>query len=174
MSVRTWAYVKDGVVVNAALSTPENVDVYPFPYEEAVDVTDLDPRPGPGWRREAGEWFPPPPEDPAPEPSTGIAGTAHALGREDAGRTLAFTSPAAVWVTVPPGLGETFSCRLLQAGTGPVTLVPGPGVQLHSAGDSYVSGGQWTAMTIDAVAADVLAVEIIEAPSAPDTEEEAS
>lgn len=51
---RTLALIAGGVVQNVILGDPAD-----FP--DAIDVTDLNPRPGPGWLYQGGEFDPPPP-----------------------------------------------------------------------------------------------------------------
>lgn len=147
--VRTWAYILAGTVVNTALSTPENVAAYPFPYDDAIDITDLTPKPGPGWLHD-GTAFAPPPDPPAPDPN--------AISPSDDGTNKAIDRETTTTITVPTGLGPSFFCRIVQTGIGIVTLAPAPGVQLHSESGSFTSAGQWAAMTLTAVGGDVLVV----------------
>lgn len=149
MSVRDFAYILDGVVVNVCRSTPENVALYPFPYDAAIDITDRVPKPGPGWTYD-GAAFSPPPPPPAPDPN--------AISPSDDGTNKAIDRETAVTITVPAGLGPSFFCRIVQTGPGPVTLTPDSGVQLHSESGSFTSAGQWAAMTLTAVGSDVLVV----------------
>jgi len=152
MMVRDFAYILDGVVVNVCRSTPDNVALYPFPYDVAVDVTDLDPRPGPKWRYVDGDWLEPLPE-PGP-PSPAIDGTAHQVSAADGGRTLATTSAATVTVTVPAGLGPDFRATYVQQGGGRIQFAAGPGASVQSA-SGYRSAGRWSSVTVTAIAGSV-------------------
>lgn len=59
MSERGWAYVLDGTVIDCCRSAEEFVDVYPWPYDEAIDITEVEPRPGPGWTWDGTAFAPP-------------------------------------------------------------------------------------------------------------------
>lgn len=145
MSVRDYAYILDGVVANVCRSTADNVALYPFPYDLAVDVTDLEPRPGPKWRFLDGDWSEPEPEPP-PTPNA-IAGTAHAVTAGDDGRTLSTTSAATVTVTVPSSLPSGFRATFVQQGGGRIQFVAGPGASVQSS-SGYRTAGRWSSVSV--------------------------
>lgn len=151
MMVRDYAYILDGVVVNVCRSTADNVALYPFPYDMAVDVTDLEPRPGPRWRYVDGDWSEPPSEPPPePEPaapSNAIAGTAYAVSPSDDGRTLATVSAATVTVTVPASLPAGFRATFVQQGGGRIQFVAGPGASVQSS-SGYRTAGRWSSVSV--------------------------
>ncbi|WP_296435590.1 MULTISPECIES: hypothetical protein [unclassified Rhizobium] len=72
------------------------------------------------------------------------------LTRKHQGRALIFSGPCVV--TVPSGLPEGFSCGLMQAGAGVVTLAPGAGVTLNSMGGALTTAGQWAIVGLSALA----------------------
>lgn len=154
MMVRDYAYILGGVVQNVCRSTADNVALYPFPYDAAVDVTDLDPRPGPKWRYVDGDWSQPPPEPVPVVPSPTVDGTAHAVSAADDGRTLATTSAATVTVTVPAGLGAGFRATFVQQGGGRIAFAAGPGASVQSA-SGYRSAGRWSSVTVTGIAGGV-------------------
>lgn len=56
--------IRDNVVVNTIVADPsDDISAFPsrFGCDEAIDATDLFPRPAPGWTRHNSEWRPPPP-----------------------------------------------------------------------------------------------------------------
>jgi len=71
------------------------------------------------------------------------ATTARTLSAGDNGKFLYFTSASAVLVTIPSGLGVSFSCVVIQAGTAQVTLAAGSGVTLNSYGALVKTAGQY-------------------------------
>lgn len=62
--MRTLALIDGGTIANLIIGDPVQ-------WAGAIDVTDLDPRPGPGWSYDGVVFAPPVP--PAPEPKTAIA-----------------------------------------------------------------------------------------------------
>ena len=56
--IRTFALISEGTVVNAVLSATQPPN--------AIDITDLSPRPGPGWTYDGQTFAPPPPVEPEP------------------------------------------------------------------------------------------------------------
>ena len=59
-TVKTWAYVISGVVVNVAIADDEHAGNAPFNYDEIINITDIQRRPGPGWTYNETDGFRPP------------------------------------------------------------------------------------------------------------------
>jgi hypothetical protein len=59
--VRTFAIIEDGIVANVILA-----DAWP----NGIDVTDLTPRPGPGWSYDSETFSPPAPVEPVVQTTT--------------------------------------------------------------------------------------------------------
>lgn len=68
---QVWALVKGGTVDNVIVADQQFIDSTADSalYETAIEVTDLDPRPGPGWAYDEQAGFTQPPPAPAPAPS---------------------------------------------------------------------------------------------------------
>ena len=58
-AVNNYAYVYGGMVINVAISAPENAEKVPFPFDSVHVVNDR-PRPSVGWTYSEGEGFRPP------------------------------------------------------------------------------------------------------------------
>jgi hypothetical protein len=96
------------------------------------------------------------PQGPAgPEPSLTIAdnaNTAITLADTDNNKVVRCTSSSAVTITVPSTLAAGFSCMVIQAGTGRVTLQAGSGATLNSFGNLLATAGQHAPASIMRVA----------------------
>jgi hypothetical protein len=80
-----------------------------------------------------------------PEPSLTIAdnaATSITLADTDNNRVVRCTSSSAVTITVPSTLAAGFSCMIIQAGTGRVTLQAGSGATINSFGNLLATAGQ--------------------------------
>ena len=75
--------------------------------------------------------------------------TVYPLTNADYGRTLVFTSGAAISVTVPNGLQPGFSCTLIQQGAGQITV---SGAATVNGRNGLKSAGQYAALGIQNVA----------------------
>jgi hypothetical protein len=77
------------------------------------------------------------------------ATTARTLSNDDNGRTIVFSNGSAVSVTVPAGLVSGFTCELVQAGAGAVTVVAGSSTTVSKlAAVTLVLAGQWAAARV--------------------------
>lgn len=88
-----------------------------------------------------------------------VSGTTDTLLAADNGCVVAFNSSSAVTVTVPSGLGANFACRILQLGTGQVSIAPGSGVTLNSYSAQRRLLGQFTSADLWAYADDTFILE---------------
>jgi hypothetical protein len=80
-----------------------------------------------------------------PEPSLTIAdnaATSISLADSDNNRVIRCTASSAVTITVPSTLAAGFSCMIIQAGTGRVTLQAGAGTTINSFGSLLSTAGQ--------------------------------
>ena len=85
-------------------------------------------------------------------------GTTYTLQTTDNGKTVTLDNAAAITVTVPTGLGATFSADLVQIGTGNVYVEAGSGATLLAYSSSYNLQGQGARAKVAAYAADTLAL----------------
>lgn len=89
---------------------------------------------------------------------TTIAGTTHTLAEGDDGHLLYCTSSSPVTITTAVGLGEAFSCMVVQGGAGQVTVVQGSGTTLTSYGNLLSTAGQHATISVFTPAADTFLV----------------
>lgn len=89
---------------------------------------------------------------------TTITGTTHTLAEGDDGHLLYCTSSSPVTITTAVGLGEAFSCMVVQGGTGQVTVVQGSGTTLTSYGNLLSTAGRYAAISVFTPAADTFLV----------------
>ena len=89
---------------------------------------------------------------------TTIAGTTHTLAAGNNGYLLYCTSSSPVTITTAVGLGEAFSCMVVQGGTGQVTVVQGSGTTLTSYGNLLSTAGRYAAISVFTPAADTFLV----------------
>ena len=90
-----------------------------------------------------------------PEPSLNVtdnAGTSITLADTDNNKIVRCTASSAVTVTVPSTLAAGFSCMIIQAGTGQVTITAGSGTTLNSFGALLKTAGQHAPVSIIRVA----------------------
>ena len=80
--------------------------------------------------------------------------TTRTLTAADNGFVLYFTAATAVTLTTAAGLGAAFSCMVVQAGAGQITVAPGAGTTLLSYGNMLKSAGQHAALTLVTPSAD--------------------
>jgi hypothetical protein len=93
-----------------------------------------------------------------PEPSLNVAdnaATSITLADTDNNKIMRCTSSSAVTITVPSTLASGFSCMVIQAGTGQVTLVAGSGATLNSFGALLKTAGQHAPASLISVGAGV-------------------
>jgi len=94
--------------------------------------------------------------------STTQPGTAYTFALVDLATVVRFSNAAPVVVTVPPNSTVAFPVgaviEVFQAGIGPVTLVPGAGVTLQSAGGFVAVAGQYATVGLRQDATDVWVV----------------
>ena len=86
-----------------------------------------------------------------PQPSitvTNDANTSIILSDSNNNSIVCCTSSSAVTVIVPSTLAAGFSCMIIQAGTGQVTLQAGSGTTLNSFGALFKTAGQNAAVSI--------------------------
>ena len=83
-----------------------------------------------------------------------ITGTTRTLTAADNGYVLYCTSADAVTLTTASGLGAAFSCMVVQAGLGKITVVAGAGTTLASYGSMVKSAGQYATLTLFTPVAD--------------------
>lgn len=69
-------------------------------------------------------------------------GTTYTLQAADLGVVVTLNNTSPITVTVPSGLGANFYCRLIQIGTGQVTVQAGGGVTLNSYASQFKIIGQ--------------------------------
>jgi hypothetical protein len=89
---------------------------------------------------------------------TTITGTTHTLAAGNNGYLLYCTSSSPVTITTASGLGEAFSCMVVQGGTGQVTVAQGSGTTLTSYGDLLSTAGRHAAISVFTPAADTFLV----------------
>ena len=76
------------------------------------------------------------------------------LSTNDNGRIIYFTSNSAITVTTAASLGVGFSCTLIQAGTGQITVTAGSNTTINSYGGLVKSAGQYAIVGIISPVAD--------------------
>lgn len=81
------------------------------------------------------------------------AGTSRTLSAADNGKVIYCTSGSAVTITCATGLGVGFSCTIIQAGAGKVTVAAGAAT-LNSYASLVSLAGQYAAATLIAPVAD--------------------
>jgi hypothetical protein len=86
----------------------------------------------------------------------GTLTTSRNLATTDNNATLAYSGSSPITLTYPTGLGATFSCTVVQLGTGKITVSPAGGV---TAGNIGLTNGPGSLTTIAAVAADSYAAQ---------------
>ena len=74
--------------------------------------------------------------------------TARTLSAADNGKIIYFTNASAITVTTASGLGQGFSCALIQGGTGQITIAQGAGCTLASFMSAYKSIGQYASLSV--------------------------
>lgn len=84
-------------------------------------------------------------------------GTAYTLTVTDNGKWITCNNAAAVTVTVPAGLGQSFSCVIQQIGAGQVSL-SASGTTLNNVDTQTAISGQYGLVTLFAYAANTFVV----------------
>jgi len=79
-----------------------------------------------------------------------VSGTADTLVIGDSDNIVRYTNAADITVTVPTGLGDSFSCLLLQDGAGQV-IWSESGTTIECANSHTRTGGQYTGVTLVAI-----------------------
>lgn len=120
VDVRVWALIaSDGTIGNVVLATSEFVHAVAADYADHVDVTDLTPRPGPGWVRDRDGTFTPPIDDAPPERAP-VAVAVTDPGRLAVDRAALTAGAAAVNAATPlPQLRAAVAQALAAITTGP-------------------------------------------------------
>jgi len=72
-----------------------------------------------------------------------VSGATDTILATDLGNAVSYTSGSAVAVTVPPDLPIGFTCLLIQAGAGTVTVGGGVGVTIDNRQSQFDTAGQW-------------------------------
>lgn len=85
-----------------------------------------------------------------------VTGTTDTILSADLGNAVRYTSGDPVTVSVPSGLGEGFTCLLLQAGAGTVTVAAGAGATVVNRQTQFDAAGQWAVCSLFADEADHL------------------
>jgi hypothetical protein len=85
------------------------------------------------------------------------ATTARTLGASDNGKTIVFSSSSAVTVTVNTGLAAGFSCKIIQGGTGTVSINAGTATR-QSRGSLFATNGQYAQVELTWVATDTYVI----------------
>jgi hypothetical protein len=83
---------------------------------------------------------------------TTISGTSHTLVSTNNGAVLRFTASSAVTITIPTGLSSSFSCSIIQEGTGQITITPDAGVTRNAFGGATKTAGRYAVATLIATA----------------------
>jgi hypothetical protein len=83
---------------------------------------------------------------------TSISDTTLTLTASHNGAILGFTSNSAITITIPTGLNATFSCSIIQQGTGQITITPASGVTRNAFGGATKTAGQYAVATLIATA----------------------
>jgi hypothetical protein len=83
---------------------------------------------------------------------TTISGTSHTLVSTNNGAVLRFTASSAVTITIPTGLSSSFSCSIIQEGTGQITITPDAGVTRNAFGGATKTAGQYAVAALIATA----------------------
>ncbi|CAB4152360.1 hypothetical protein UFOVP609_5 [uncultured Caudovirales phage] len=84
------------------------------------------------------------------------AATAFTVSNNERGRLVTTSSSSAVTITVNTGLVAGDRIDFIQEGTGQITFVAGSGVTLLSSGSKFKTKGQYSAVTVVAVALNTL------------------
>jgi hypothetical protein len=82
------------------------------------------------------------------------ATTARTLSATDNGKVLYFTSNSSIAVTFPTGLGAGFSCVIIQAGFGQITVSAGSGATIAAYSNLTKTAGQYAIVTLISPVAD--------------------
>lgn len=82
-------------------------------------------------------------------------GTSYTLQASDLGLVVTLNNTSPITVTVPSGLGADFYCRLIQLGTGQVTVQAGSGVTLNSYASQFKIIGQHAGVDVWAYSSNV-------------------
>ena len=93
-----------------------------------------------------------------PQPSLVVldnAGTAITLADSDSNAIIRCTSATAVTITIPSTLAAGFSCMIIQAGVGQITIAAGAGATLNSFGALLKTAGQHAPASIIRVGAGI-------------------
>lgn len=93
-----------------------------------------------------------------PQPSLVVSDNANAtitLADTDNNTVVRCTSASAATVTVPSTLAAGFSCMIIQAGVGQITIAAGSGATLNSFGNLLKTAGQHAPASIIRVGAGV-------------------
>lgn len=85
------------------------------------------------------------------------ATTSRTLTNADNGKTIVFSSGSAVTVTVNTGLAAGFSCKIIQGGTGTVSINAGTATR-HSRGSLFATNGQYAQVELTWVATDTYVI----------------
>lgn len=72
------------------------------------------------------------------------SGTSRTLSSVDNGKIIYCTSSSAVTITTASGLGVGFSCSIIQAGTGQITIAQGSSTTLVNTNNYFKSLAQWS------------------------------
>jgi hypothetical protein len=97
-----------------------------------------------------------PPGDTGPQPSLMVAGnaaTAITLSDSDNNTVVRCTAATAITLTIPSTLAAGFSCMVIQAGAGQVTVTAGAGTTLNSFGGLVKTAGLHAPASIIQIAA---------------------
>lgn len=81
------------------------------------------------------------------------SGTSYTLVASDNGKQIIFSNASSVTLTVPSGLGATFSCIVIQNGAGTVTPTASS-TTLHQRQSFTKTAGQYAVLTLSATATD--------------------
>jgi hypothetical protein len=83
---------------------------------------------------------------------TTSAATTLTLDSTHNGAILRFTASSAVTITIPTGLSSSFSCSIIQEGTGQITITPDAGVTRNAFGGATKTAGRYAVATLIATA----------------------
>lgn len=75
-------------------------------------------------------------------------GTTYTLTTGDDGKVVELNNAGAITLTVPNSLPQGFSCLIVQAGSGQVTVAAGVGATQRAFSSYNKSGGQWAEITL--------------------------
>ena len=76
------------------------------------------------------------------------SGTTRTLSASDNGKIIYCTSSSAVTITTASGLGAGFTCSIIQAGTGQITIAQGSSTTLVNSNNYFKSLAQWSVLLI--------------------------